>query len=249
MGMVSKKFLNPLSPRAAALEKELHAQEAKALLLLKEKAEADRRMAEDAARLAKAKPGEFFENRGIFAGTWAPRDRDNVHLRQTYYVFAAPVDLSGRALTWSFVSASKELASRKNWYGHDGVAYRNDTELFDALRTKKYRGEWFISPVELLTGEDADGKKVRENGLIDLKDVAAFSKTLCLGGADDSDDRLWYLTCSASTTLEDCIKLVHLSGGWEASENISADGYSCRPFRLELAGKPRRPDVDGPVPL
>jgi hypothetical protein len=150
--------------------------------------------------------GQLIPGKGIFLGVWSPKDRDGVSLGKTFNLFAAPYDLgldeNGRGtkqiLTYS--DTVKAVSRIRNLMGHDGAGYKNDSELYAALKNSSYKGEWFIPTREMIAGMDIDGKQVQTDTLTDTlfahKDTGAFKNTFRLAAANGSVDAYWYWSCS-----------------------------------------------------
>lgn len=96
--------------------------------------------------------GQLVEGKGVFIGTWEPKDSDGNSLEE-FNLFAAPEDLmdaEGRRLAATFNGAVKHVAALRDWHGHDGGDFRNDAALYAAMKEGRYKGEWFIPPVGVL---------------------------------------------------------------------------------------------------
>ena len=138
--------------------------------------------------------GQLIPGKGIYLGIWSPKDREGVSLSKTFNVFAAPYDLgldeNGQGKKRLFKSKRDEkliapydytvgtVAAMKNLMGHKGADYKNDTELYDALRSGAYKGEWFIPPRDLVDGKDVDGNKVQNDNLYSIARRASLPTPL-----------------------------------------------------------------------
>ncbi|MDD3370552.1 MAG: hypothetical protein PHE27_01875 [Alphaproteobacteria bacterium] len=122
--------------------------------------------------------GEEVEGKGVFFGTWEVFDPRFRKPGRLFFVFVSPEDLpegKDSSATWS--DAADALTSRRFWYGFPGVGYKNECDLRDDLINGNYKGEWFMPPREFLDGRDANGERVRDTSLFDLKDTGAFAGT------------------------------------------------------------------------
>jgi hypothetical protein len=197
-------------------EQELLDAEAARQRLAQEKAEAEAR------RRASAKPGESIEGEGVFVSRWSPGGG------KEYYVFAAPEDLRKPSSqdTWTFEEAALYLSRRKAWHGHDGVDYRGERELLAALEGDKYKGEWFIPPVRILSGykPHLTGASSEEGNLYGLQHTGAFEGTF-------SKDQIYWSCTEVPQKPFDSVAVVGFSdvfGFWREKTNR----FRCRPCRL-----------------
>ncbi len=203
----------------------------------KQKAAAEARAAEEA--LKNLRPGFRAGDKGIFVGTWQPKDRDGKSLGKTFNVFAAPTDLdppdtSGKNCR-QFVEAAEELGKRRNWHGHDGIQLGSDAALYNALKNGSAVGKWFIPPRDLLHGKDVDGKVVQDKHLYGLQNEGDFKGTFTTEDKSSSNfpDRYW--SCTEHRDTSSHVWAVRFSGGdanWFGKDDIR---LSCRPCRVELA--------------
>ena len=153
------------------------------------------------AKLALPKIGELVEGKGIYMGVWAPTSRNGQSLNKKFAVYAAPEDLKERAgsnMVRTFKDMVDEVAKLHNWHGADGGSYANDAMLYEALANGTVVGKWFLPPRELLHGCDVDGKRVREENLLDLRNADAFKGTFVTNDKNDGsrNNRAWYWSCT-----------------------------------------------------
>lgn len=207
------------------------------VLAERQKAAADARAAEEA--LKNLRLGYKAGDKGIFVGTWQPKDRDGKSLGKTFNVFAAPTDLDPPDTSGSncrqFVEAAEELGKRRNWHGHDGIKLGSDTALYNALKDGSAVGKWFIPPRELLHGKDVDGKVVRDQHLYGLQNEGDFKGTFTTEDKSSSNfpDRYW--SCTEPRDLSTGVWGVRFSDGVGVWHTRDFDRLSCRPCRVELA--------------
>lgn len=138
----------------------------------------------------KDEPGDLIPGQGIFLGRWRPKDDYGDSLGKTFNVYAAPEDLVdddgyNRALL-DYERAVFRVFRLKNWHGHDGGLYRNAGEIYSALVDGKYKGEWFIPPLQLFTGRDKRGKIALSNTFRACKDKRAFKNTFNMQSSEES---------------------------------------------------------------
>ncbi len=70
------------------------------------------------------------------------------------------------------------MASLKNWHGHDGGDFANDTAIYKALADGSYHGAWFIPTKDILHGQDMNGKDTGMQGLYQRRDTGDFKGSL-----------------------------------------------------------------------
>jgi hypothetical protein len=188
-------------------------------------------------------PGELFSGKGVFLGIWSPHDRDGVSLGKTFNLYAAPHDLGldengrGAKRLLTYAEALKHVSEIRSLMGHDGADYKNDTELYAALKNGSYKGEWFIPARDSIVGTDIDDIQIQTDTLFAHKDKGAFENTFALVSGSDSAG--WYWSCSERREDPSTVYDVRLSDGnvdWDHKDRIS---LSCRPLRAELRGVAR----------
>ncbi len=120
-----------------------------------------------------------------------------------YKIFAAPKDLTNRVgySAFTFQEAAKELAGKKNWFGHDGGYFINSNAVYSALSCREfvnygnnpvgkdgvyapYEKHLFIPPSEILFGVKyplwsikAQEKTIHGPNLFSAKDIGGFKGT------------------------------------------------------------------------
>jgi hypothetical protein len=182
--------------------------------------------------------GQLVPGKGILLGVWSPKDRNGNSLNKTFNVFAAPCDLgldeNGRAdkQILRYKDAVKCVSEIRSLMGHDGANYKNNTELYAALKNGSYKGEWFIPTREMIVGTDSNGQQVQTDTLLAHKDKGAFKNTFTL--ASGFDFAHWYWSCSETREGPSRVCGVRLSDGnvyWGHTGHFS---LSSRPLRAEL---------------
>jgi hypothetical protein len=181
--------------------------------------------------------GQTIPGKGIYLGVWQPKDRDGTSLGKAFNVYAAPEDLtdkSGKRTLLTFKKTAKRITALRNWHGHDGGNYENDTALYTALANGSYKGEWFIPTRDLLLGSDIDGNKVQSDNLYASKDKRDFKGTFIITGTGSHGNYPEYYWSLAEhrdfSYFVWCARLADGGGGWS---NKDLSRQSCRPVRVE----------------
>jgi hypothetical protein len=188
--------------------------------------------APEAHNLSPSQIGQIIAGEGIYLGQWQPKDRSGNSLGKTYDVFAAPEDLKdpdGSNLLLTYKAAVREVASRRNWHGHNGRLFENDTALHRALKDDTYNGEWFIPTRDLLIGTDVDGRKVQADNLYRHKDTGALKDTFTTSGSGDAS---WFWSSTELRDYPSGVWSVRFTDGndlWSFKDNYRS---SCRPCRV-----------------
>jgi len=172
-------------------------------------------------------PGLEIPRHGIFIGTWQPQG-----LSQKFNAFAANEDLPKDSYSQTYDDIIKYLAGLEGWHGHNGTNYATDKELYEALKNESYDGGWFIPPRELLTGNDAKGKRIQLNNLCDHKAKGALSGTF--HKAFPKASGMWYWSSTQNSKKPHDIWSVNFENGNEFSWYKRGAMLNCRPVRLEL---------------
>jgi len=189
--------------------------------------------------LKKPQIGSLIHDKGVYVGIWQPKDRAGQSLGKTFAVYAAPEDLtdeSGRKLVATFNDTAKRMTALKNWHGHDGRGFANDTALYRGLANGSAIGKWFIPTRELLVGTDVDGNKVQVENLCANKDKGDLkgSLTTVEQGSGDREYPVWYWSCAEHRGNPSLVWTARFSdgaGGWDSKYY---DRLSCRPCRVEV---------------
>jgi len=179
--------------------------------------------------------GDLVPGKGIFMGTWTPKDREGISLCKTFNVFAAPEGLTnktGEILRCSYQNALNRIAGLENWHDHAGTSYASDRELLEDLKNDKYNGGWFIPPIELLCGYNIDDNQVQPDNFKRYNHTGAFSDAM-------RDKRIsnvfYYCYWSSSTPDKNSLatRCFTFSDGNRSWEDKTKD-MRCHPVRLEL---------------
>jgi hypothetical protein len=179
--------------------------------------------------IGKAIPGQ-----GVYLGKYTPKDRDGNSLSQTFNVFAAPEDLrdGNKRSLLTYNDTQALLARTKGFHGHDGATFKNDSDLYAALRSGSYNGEWFIPTRDILHGKDVDGNETTPDNILAHWKKGALSGTFCetAGGGDVYP--LYYWSSSEPRGNADHVYFVRLSDGFEGWDRKDDCRLSCRPVRM-----------------
>jgi hypothetical protein len=162
-------------------------------------------------------PGQLVAGKGVYLGDWKPFDRAGESLNMRFDLFAAPFDFGldglgrGQKLLLNFNKVVLEVAGTRNLMGHDGTNYRNDTELYDALKTGLYQGEWFVPTQDILNGTDRHGRRVQDDHLSGHGTTDAFTGTFPGPGVKDNSGFFW--SCTEQPNDPSAVSVCHLSTG------------------------------------
>jgi len=166
--------------------------------------------------------GQMILGKGIFAGVWTPKDRDGKSLGKAFNVYAAPEDLtdeSGKKALLTFKDTAKRITALRNWHGHDGGNFPNDTALYEGLRNGSAVGKWFIPTRDLLT-----------DNLYANKDTGDLKGTFATNG---SGLDVWYWSCTEHRDHTSFVWNTRFSDGGDDWHGIDNPRLSCRPCRVE----------------
>ena len=192
--------------------------------------------AENLRELVNAKIGQLIKGRGIFFGTWEPKDGEGRSLGKIFNMFAAPEDLtdrSGERKTFKYFEAVERISSLKNWHGHDGTPYRTDKELIEALKDGTYNGDWFIPPRELMIGGDETDEVVQPDHLYAHHDKGDLRGTFTLEASNQAGCAIWYWSSTARPDKPSFFSNIRFMNGHEDWNHKDSFQLSIRPVRLE----------------
>ena len=156
--------------------------------------------------IAREHIGQRIGDKGVYVGIWKPKGGSG----KKFNVFAAPEDLtdaSGKKALLTFKDAAKEVGRLRNWHGHDGGNYANDTAFYKALKKGIYNGEWVIPPLDILGGKDIDGNTVQRDNLYAHRNAGAFKRTFTTRSSG-SDHAHWYWSCTEGRDNPDTVLIV-----------------------------------------
>ncbi len=179
----------------------------------------------------KWQPGDTIPGKGIFIGTWQPKDREDKSLGKTFNVFAAPQDLtnnSGERLRLTFSDAVRCVSDLRDWNGHNGGDFENDTAVYAALKDGSYKGEWFIPTLDLLIGQDLEREKIQTDSIYEHRNKGSLKGTL------SQDSGCWYWSCTEERDPPPVPCNAHLLMGIVVYIDFTARTSSyVRPVRVE----------------
>jgi hypothetical protein len=190
------------------------------------------------------KIGQTIEKKGIYIGLFEVSP--NPSSLKIYGLYAAPEDLtdSFRNKKLAFNNASIEIASLRNWHGHDGSYFASSAEVFAALKFGRhrnhinymtYKGQWFVPPLEFLRGVDSKGNKVHPNNLYDHRNTGDFKGTFTTSKDNAGGDKYMSSTEPLDRNSRGTI-FVHFSDGlwgYGKAANTSLASINCRLCRAE----------------
>jgi hypothetical protein len=236
----------PAADLIAQIEAQLATLEQESRSLKEQAAQRDKQAADIRVRLATIagtrtatvkvpQIGQTIAGKGIYMGVWQPKDRRGNSLNRKFAVYAAPEDLtdaSGQKLVATFKDTGKRMTALRNWHGHDGGDFANDTALYRGLADGSAIGKWFIPTRDLLTGTDLDGNKVQNDYLVAHKDKLG-EITTSREGCGSYDYPNYYWTLSEHRDVSYGVWCARLAdGGVDWGYKVSLR-QSCRPCRVE----------------
>jgi len=136
--------------------------------------------------LKNAEPGQEMPDGTIYLGKYSPTGLEGNSLGMEFNVVAAKEDLPEGPRT--YVDTVQYMAELKNWNGFDGAGYKNDKELYNALRKDAYNGQWIIPTFEILRGKDEERKDTTFNSLFAYRNTEAFKGTFKIAARRNNDD-------------------------------------------------------------
>lgn len=186
-------------------------------------------MTTSAENFTAADIGRLIPGKGIYFGTWEPKDRDGNDLGLISNVFAALEDLKDKIGNkfFTFKEAAQEVGNLK-----DGGYFANDKRLYEALANGSADGKWFVPPRELLYGRNYAGKIVHANNLYALRDTGDFKGTLATTN-NGVDYAHWYWSCTELRGHPGETWGVDFTDGCDDFDPTGAHRVSCRPCRVE----------------
>ena len=182
------------------------------------------------------KPGHVMPDGTIYVGQYEPITREMEPLNKIFNVFAAPRNLPR---TMTFDNTVKFISMLKNWNGYDGSDYKNDTELFAALKDGSYKGGWIIPTSDILYGRDFEGRETTKGNIYKHQRVDGFAGSFAFSNINIKDDYPHiYLSLTKDNASSDSqAKTLDFYHGTIASYKDNYT-FSCRPVRLVEAKKP-----------
>ena len=196
-------------------------------------------------------PGQNIPGYGVFIGTWQPKG-----LSQKFNIFAAPEDLTdkfNKKSLFKYVDAVKRVASLTNWHGYRGMNYEIDKDLYKDLKDGSYIKEgsgWFIPPMELLMGIEADHSNresrriiVQPDNLYDHRKKVALKDNFGTSGEREgftsygyTNEPMQYWSSTEDKTVAPSLSFIWTADfrrGADISKGTDNHKFACRPVRLE----------------
>jgi hypothetical protein len=188
--------------------------------------------------------GQMVEGEGLFAGVWQPLGKQRymglwewIDLKKEWLVFVAPTDFRDdrkRSRISNFYEAAQEIVSRPQ-LGHNGLMCLGEGDLHSALINKRYHGEWFIPPLELLCGKDVGGRIVNPQSLFANRAQSSFGfKTQWDPATPKTESEVFYWSCSHPPDSENRYA-VDFSTGEVSADPARSIMMNCRPVRLKAS--------------
>jgi hypothetical protein len=220
----------PVADLISRIQQEMTRIEQESQKLKDQAAEKDRQLAEMRVRLATLagsknhilktpQIGQMIPGKGIFAGLWNPKNREGNSLGTTFAVYAAPQDLtdeSGKKVLSTFKDTARHVTGLRNWHGHDGGDFANDTALFKGLADGSAIGKWFIPTRELL----------KDNLCANKHEIGGFQTS-------GSGLFVWYWSCTEHRDDTSYVWNTRFSDGDDDWDLNDIYRLSCRPCLVE----------------
>jgi hypothetical protein len=179
--------------------------------------------------------GKLIEGKGIYLGTWEPKDNSGRTLGKIFDIYAAPEDIRNGSgnLLMTFNNAVKHVASLRNYHGHDGGNIANEKAILEAVRNNPAAlAQWFLPTKELLHGKTSGGDKIQPANLYDSRNTGAFKNTFITKSG--SGFALWYWSLTELPDIPSFVYVVVFTDG--VDDCILKDNFelSSRVVRAEL---------------
>ena len=179
--------------------------------------------------------GKLIAGKGIYLGTWEPKDNSGRTLGKIFDIYAAPEDIRNRSgnLLTMFNNAVKHVAGLKNYHGHDGGNFANEKAVLEAVRNNpEALAKWFIPTKELLHGKTSGGDKIQPANLYDSRNTGSFKNTFITKSGSGGAHWYWSLAELPDNPSYVCgVDFTDGDGGWGRKDY---DGLSSRVVRAEL---------------
>lgn len=182
--------------------------------------------------------GKLIEGKGIYLGTWEPKDKNGRTLGKIFDIYAAPEDIrngSGNLLK-TFNNAVEHVAGLRNYHGHDGGNFANETAVLEAVRNNPAALEkWFLPTMELLRGIKSGGNKIQPANLYDSRNTGSFKNTFITTKSGSGYALFWYWSLTEDPDSPSYVYVCGFAdrgeGGWVHKDN---NKLSSRVVRAEL---------------
>jgi hypothetical protein len=103
--------------------------------------------------------------------------------------------------------------------------------IHEALKTGRYKGEWFIPTPDLLLGVSTLGTRIQDDNLYCSRDIGAFRNTFETGGSRGGENCYWSST--RYPVRDSSFYIVRFQAGLLDWAPVGAMEMSCRPVRVE----------------
>jgi len=183
--------------------------------------------AADAAEFRRAHPliGDMVDGKGVLIGTWRLTGSQGKNLSAEFNAYAAPSDLAdeqGHRLMLDDAATNKYVANLKNFHGHDGETYLDETAFREAIISGKYKGGWIVPTQDL----------VKKN-LYAYRNEGALKNTFNTEAAQNSTAS-HYRTCSKFPVYFMSLTSLVVFATGEQALSVPPAAMPCRLIRLEL---------------
>lgn len=177
------------------------------------------------------KIGEHVRSKGIYFGTWEPKDENGKSLGKVFNLFAAPEDLTIHGKTNFYLTDALEYISALNdWHGHGGIGFEtHENVLYAAKNHHEKLRQWFVPTGEMLDGKNYHQELVQDDSL--MKNYTLFAQNSQLS------ECCWYWSCSQYPNRLDGFKNVQIGTGRFGGDEPEEHTLSVRPVRAELKFK------------
>lgn len=165
--------------------------------------------------------GERVDGKGIYFGTWSPRDTNGQRLNQIFDVYAAPQDLTdkkGKKLLMNFDAASKYVSGLQDWHGHNGSGLQTEQAIHESIRARNFEelGKWFIPPIDLINGQNGKGRNVSLHNLKKYKDHGALKGSFTILSSSSNNSK-WYFSSTGYDNYDFAVRCAIIPDGTKAS--------------------------------
>ena len=180
--------------------------------------------------------GEMVKDEGVYAGIWRPKDRNGKALRREFHLFAAPHDLHFGLRPLNYNDTVEQVSKLRNYNGHNGANFADERDLYLALKTYSYNGEWFIPPKDILISSGklkAERISLPAGTLYDNQDKGTFSRIFNTTADHTDTHKYWSCSIGGGTDIGTTMYYIRFTDGdWGFSlKNHHDRGMSCRLVR------------------
>ena len=179
--------------------------------------------------------GKLIEGKGVYLGTWEPKDNSGRTLGKIFDIYAAPEDIRNGSgnLLMKFNNAVKHVAGLRNYHGHDGGNFANEKAVLEAVRNNpEALAKWFIPTKELLHGKTSGGDKIQPANLYDSRNTGSFKNTFITKSG--SGLAHWYWSLTERPDIPSSVYGVDFTDGDDGWDHKDDYELSSRVVRAEL---------------